>query len=69
MTKIVESSIPTTTQRRNGEDVGPSARTRDTTEDAKATVKTAPYDKHSESRGVEVSGPMLVGLTVELELD
>ena len=59
MTKIVESSIPTTTRRRNGEDVGPSARARDATEDAEAAVKTIPYDKRSESRGAEVSDPMI----------
>ena len=59
------------TRRRNGKDAGPSARARDATEDAKATVKTILYDKRSESRGAEVSGPvlMLVGLTVELERD
>ena len=34
-------------------------------------MKTIQYDKRSESRGVEVSGPVLVhvGLTVELEWD
>jgi len=60
-----------TTRRRNGEDVGPSARATDVTDDAEATVKTVPYDKRSESRGAEVSGPVLVlvGLTVELERD
>ena len=71
MTKIAESSIPTTTRRRNGEDFGPSARARDATEDAEAAVKMIPYNKRSESRGAEVSDPvlMLVGLTVELERD
>ena len=41
------------------------------TEDAEATVKTVLYDKRSESRSAEVSGPvlMLVGLAVELERD
>ena len=59
MTEIVESSIPTTTRRRNGEDVGPSARVIDATEDAEAAVKTILYDKRSESRGAEVSDPMI----------
>ena len=71
MTDIVKSSTPMTMQRRNGEDAGPSARATDVTDDAEATVKTVLYDKRSESRGAEVSGPvlMLVGLTVELERD
>ena len=47
-------------RRRNGEDVGPSARATDVTDDAEATVKTVPYAKRSESRGAEVSGPVLV---------
>ena len=61
----------TTTQRRNGEDVEPSAHVTDATGDAETTVKTVLYDKRSESRGAEVSGPvlMLIGLTVELEQD
>ena len=39
--------------------------------DAEATVKTVLYDQRSESRGAEVSGPVLmpVRLTVEPERD
>ena len=45
-------------RRHNGEDVEPRAH-------AEATVKTIPYDERSESRGAEVSDPVLVRLELE----